>query len=148
MTRHVTETDPSSELTWEKGTTIMWAATSWQNQQNDLCAQQRLRSAWASAQSDHSLCCPHEETLGPQLPTECTTNTLIRLGGCPGWSVSSLGAQIILLVCHEAAHVCIVWFLILQTHRYSFSIRQGIWFHLNLPENSHIVFEQWKFWGD
>ena len=30
-----------------------------------LCTQQRLRSAWASAQSDQSLCCPHEETLSP-----------------------------------------------------------------------------------
>ena len=30
-----------------------WAAA-WQNQQNDLCAQQRLRSAWASAQPDQS----------------------------------------------------------------------------------------------
>ena len=30
-----------------------------------LCAQRRLRSAWASAQSDWSLRCPHEETLGP-----------------------------------------------------------------------------------
>ena len=38
------------------------------NQQNDLCAQRRLRSAWTSAQSDQSLRCPHEETLGPQLP--------------------------------------------------------------------------------
>ena len=28
-----------------------WAAT-WENQQNELCAQRRLRSAWASAQSD------------------------------------------------------------------------------------------------
>ena len=28
----------------------MWAAA-WQNQQNDLCALRRLRSAWASAQS-------------------------------------------------------------------------------------------------
>ena len=27
-----------------------------------LCAQRRLRSAWASAQSDQSLRCPHEET--------------------------------------------------------------------------------------
>ena len=36
--------------------------TAQQNQQNDLCAQQRLRSAWASVQSDQSLCCPHEET--------------------------------------------------------------------------------------
>ena len=31
----------------------MWA-TAWQNQQNDLCTQRRLRSAWASAQSDQS----------------------------------------------------------------------------------------------
>ena len=30
-----------------------------------LCAQRRLRSAWASAQSDQSLQCPHEEALGP-----------------------------------------------------------------------------------
>ena len=30
-----------------------------------MCAQQRLRSAWASAQSDQSLPCLHEETLGP-----------------------------------------------------------------------------------
>ena len=28
-------------------------------------SQRRLRSAWASAQSDQSLLCPHEETLGP-----------------------------------------------------------------------------------
>ena len=30
-----------------------------------LCAQRRLRSAWASAQSDQSLRCPYEEALGP-----------------------------------------------------------------------------------
>ena len=42
----------------------IWAA-SWQNQQNGMCAQRRLRSAWASAQSDQSIRCPHEETLGP-----------------------------------------------------------------------------------
>ena len=41
-----------------------WAA-SWQNQQNGMCALRRLWSAWASAQSDHSLHCPHEESLGP-----------------------------------------------------------------------------------
>ena len=33
----------------------IWA-TAWQNQQN-VCAQWRLTSAWASAQSDQSLCC-------------------------------------------------------------------------------------------
>ena len=32
---------------------LKWAA-SWQNQQNGMCAQRRLRSAWASAQSDQS----------------------------------------------------------------------------------------------
>ena len=32
---------------------IIWAA-SWQNQQIGMCAQQRLRSAWASAQSEQS----------------------------------------------------------------------------------------------
>ena len=69
-----------------------WWAASWQKQQNNICVQWRFRSAWASAQSDQSLRCPHEETLGPQVPTERTAKTLIRLGGCPGWSESSLGA--------------------------------------------------------
>ena len=32
-------------------------ATSWQNQQNGMCTQWRLRSVWASAQSDQSLRC-------------------------------------------------------------------------------------------
>ena len=41
-----------------------WAA-SWQNQQYCMCAQRRLRSAWASAQSDQSLHCPHEDCFGP-----------------------------------------------------------------------------------
>ena len=71
-------------------------AASWQNQQNDPSAQRRLRSAWASAQSDQSLRCPHEETLGPQLLR--ALQRLIRLGGSPGWSESSLGTQTILLV--------------------------------------------------
>ena len=75
----------------------IWA-TSWQNQRNGMCAHRRLRSAWASTQSDQSLRCPHEESLGPYLPTKCTAKTLIRLGGCPGWSESSLGAHAILLV--------------------------------------------------
>ena len=34
---------------------------------------------WASAQSDQSLRCSHEETVGPQLPIERTAKTLIRL---------------------------------------------------------------------
>ena len=53
----------------------------WQNQQNYVCTQWRLRSVWASAQSDQSLLC----TLWVANFVR-TANTLIRLGGCPGWS--------------------------------------------------------------
>ena len=42
----------------------IWA-TSYQNQQNGMCAQLRIRSALASAPSDQSLLCLHEESLGP-----------------------------------------------------------------------------------
>ena len=35
---------------------FIWAAW-WQNQQNGMCAQRRLRSAWASAQCDQSSLC-------------------------------------------------------------------------------------------
>ena len=45
-----------------------------------------------------SLSCPREERLVPLLPFEHKAKTLVRLGGCPGWSESSLGAQVILLV--------------------------------------------------
>ena len=41
-----------------------WAASR-QNQKYGMYAQRRLRSAWASTQSDQSLRCPHEESLGP-----------------------------------------------------------------------------------
>ena len=87
----------------------------------------RFWSSLRSAQSDQSLRCLPEESLDPKLPiegtadwsdwadaqadlslhwTHCyfvgfvrrTAKTLIRLGGCPGWSVSSLGAHAILLV--------------------------------------------------
>ena len=48
--------------------------------------------------SQISLRCPREERLGSLLSFERRAKTLIRLGGCPGWSESSLGAQVILLV--------------------------------------------------
>ena len=49
----------------EKVFDIMIWATSWQNQQNGMCTQQRFGSALASAQSDQSLRCPHEKSLDP-----------------------------------------------------------------------------------
>ena len=50
-----------------------------------------------SDQSDQSLRCSHEEASGPWLPLSALWR-LIWLGGCPGLSESSLGAQVILLV--------------------------------------------------
>ena len=82
----------------------IWA-TSLQNKQNDFCTQRRLRSTWAYAQSNQSLHCLHEETLGPQLPIMGTAKTLIRLGGCPGWSESSVSAQSFCWFCHEAPQI-------------------------------------------
>ena len=61
------------------GQTMMIWAASRQNQQNDLYAQRRLRSAWASAQSNKRLRCPHEETFDPQLPTECISDQSWRM---------------------------------------------------------------------
>ena len=74
-------------------------------QQNGMCAQRRLRSAWASAQSDQSLRLPHDKSLCPYLPIECTAKTLIRLSGCPGWYESLLGAQSFCWFCHDVAHI-------------------------------------------
>ena len=51
-----------------------------------LCAQRRLRSAWASA------------LWGAKAVFMRAAKNLIRLGGCPGWSESSLGVHAILLV--------------------------------------------------
>ena len=58
--------------------TNIWT-TSWHHQQNGMCTQRRLRSAWAFVQSDQSLPCPHEEGLVPYWPTECTAKTQINL---------------------------------------------------------------------
>ena len=46
-----------------------------QNQQNDMCAQQRLRSACASAQSDQSFCYPYEEASDHWPPIERLAKT-------------------------------------------------------------------------
>ena len=70
-----------------------------------LCAQRRLRSAWASTQSDPSLRCALNRKLRVQALFMRTAWTLIRLGRCPGLSESSLGAHSLCWFCHEAAHM-------------------------------------------
>ena len=69
------------------------------------CPQQRLRSAWASAQSDQSLRCALNGKLRTQSVFMRTAKTLIRLGGCPGWPEFFAGGTLTLLSCHVAAHI-------------------------------------------
>ena len=86
----------------------VWAAT-WQNQHNDLCTQRGLRSAWASARSDQSLRCTHEESLDPYKATHWAHIKEIRLGGCPGSSESLQGAC--RWFCRTVAHLSyLIWF--------------------------------------
>ena len=89
-----------------------WAA-SWQNQQNGMCAQRRLRSVWASAQSDQSLHWPSlirvfavrmKKAWVLSYPLSAQQR-LIRPGGCPGWYESLLGAQSFCWFCQEAAQL-------------------------------------------
>ena len=72
-----------------------------------LCAQRRLRSAFACAQSDQSSLSAWRK-LGSLAPIERTAKTLIRLGGCPGWSEPSLGAHLFCCFFHVVGQICMV----------------------------------------
>ena len=100
-----------------------------------LCAQRRLRSAWASAQSDQSFRSLLEETLGPQLHIECTAKTLIRLGGFPGWSESWLGAYVILLVLPWGVSFYFLIINFLHYHHY-FAVFTSLGYDLEEVENN------------
>ena len=88
-----------------------------------LCAQRRRRSAWASAVSDQSLRCALNGQLRTQGFLMRTAKTLITLGGCPGWSESSLDAQPLSCFCHVAAQMEYEGYLFLRmfcTYRWIF----------------------------
>ena len=80
-----------------------WAA-SWQNQQNECAPSED------SDQPGHlpslirvfAVCMKKAWVLRYPLSTQ---RRLIRLGRCPGWSESSLGAQSLCWFCHEAAQM-------------------------------------------
>ena len=55
---------------------------------------QRLKPAYASAQSDRSLRCQHKETLHPWLSKMRPVKIQIRLCNCTVWSESSLGPHV------------------------------------------------------
>ena len=103
-----------------------WAA-SWQNQQNGVCAQWRLISAWAF--------CPvwSESLLSAwrKLPIERTVKTdqTGRLP-MPGWSEFLLGTQSFCWFCHEAAQLFKLQYEPMQTiiHFLRNMIRLRNWF--------------------
>ena len=72
----------------------------------------RTRTKWdAPRQNQQNECAPKFDALNGKLRTQGffmrTAKALIRLGGCPSWSESSLGAQVILLVlscCGSSTH--------------------------------------------
>ena len=100
---------------------IIWTGA-WQDQQNDMCAQWRLRSA----QSDQSLRCALNRKLRTQGFFRRTAKTLIRLDGLirPGWYESSLGAHVILLCC--GSFISSGLFYLCKMSR-SISISRGVW---------------------
>ena len=66
-----------------------------------VCAQQKLRSSWASAQSDQSLLW---RNLGSLATHWVHSENSDQAGRCPGWSESLLGTQSFYWFCHEVAH--------------------------------------------
>ena len=70
-----------------------------------MCTQRRLRSAWTSTQSDQSLRCLHEESLGPPLPIECTVETLSDWADAEVDPSLRLAQMSFCWFCHEAAQI-------------------------------------------
>ena len=89
-----------------------------------LCVQRRLRSAWESAQSDQSLPARLKKAWVHSYPLSAQRR-LIRLGGCPGWSESSLGAQSFCWFCHVAAHISFFSFSVMELLFYQWSSAHG-----------------------
>ena len=86
-----------------KATKDRWAAT-WQNQQSD-CAPSEDSDQPGHPPSLISLRCALNGYLRTQAFFMRTAKTLIRLGGCPGWSESSMGAHSFCWFCNVAAQV-------------------------------------------
>ena len=102
----------------------------WGNVPSDICDQRRLRSACASAQSDRSLRCPHEETLHTWVAKIRPVKILIRQTdlNCADWSIYLLGPPV-------RIYFLTFFFFFFFCGFYVLVCRQNIW-HLDI---SHIV---------
>ena len=89
-------------------TSVKFPLAVWSRSAHDKTNKLTCAASEDSAQSRHlpsliSLRYQHKKALDPWLPIKHIAMTLIRLGGCPGWSESWQGEQVILF-CHAAAH--------------------------------------------
>ena len=68
-----------------------------------------------------------------------TAKTLIRLGGCPGWSESSLGAVILLVLsCRGSYLVCVSLLTKDHTFRTYWQVTSFVDFHVCIePDSNH-----------
>ena len=92
----------------------IWAAAQ-QNQQYGLCAQWRLRSAWASTQSDQSLRRQHGESLGPDSYHWAQSKDSDQTGRMPKLIWVFAGRTF----CHAFVHMKKVWVRIAIHRAYS-----------------------------
>ena len=81
-----------------------------QNAPSDMCAQRRLKLACASAQSDKSLRCLHDETLHPCLSKIRPVKILIRLRECVS-KVRFLTLQLILKRTSFSKYVICIYYI-------------------------------------
>ena len=89
---------------------------------SDMCAQRRLKSDCASAQSDQSLRCAHEETLHPCLSKMHTVKLLVRLCERDSWTESSLGAHVRMYVAWRCGTFGFIMFMHVCHHQYTWMV--------------------------
>ena len=107
-----------------------------------LCVQRKLRSAWASAQSDQSLRSPHEESLGPSYPLSASEDA-DQTGRI--WAYAGRTLILLVLSCHGSnalryMHTCFIHHsvCVLQSrsaHSYLGSVER-----LSITELLHVFF--------
>ena len=93
------------KLTFETiAVTILQWATSRQNQQNNCASSEDSDQPGQPPSLIKVFAVRMKKTWVLSYPMSAQRR-LIRLGGCPGWSESSLGAQSFCWFCHEAAQM-------------------------------------------
>ena len=87
-----------------------------------------IRPVWSE-----SLLCAQWVAKDPSFP-HADREDLIRLGGCPGWSKSLVGAQSFCWFCHEMAHLMMIWVNFL-----CFSIKRILWVYIRITFLAEVI---------